>query len=316
MGKQVRKGFDPGWLVFVFLLVPNLAWAGRMDPGAPASPREMCSEGSRDVDEDGLCDRLERATGTDPHDADTDGDSVPDGEEDANQDGRVDPGESDPRSPGLFPGSVPHIPEPLVFDLVRGLGASQGEIEANVLVLTEFDRRGSPRVEWAPEVEWAVLDGVAVELELPIEGHELAAVKSALQLTLPGGDSRFVHGVQVIGEHVLEDEATEGSLLYIVGARAARWSVLTMVGGRHVFGAVDDPPGEALLNPSAFYDVGEELTLGLETNLVGSMGSRSMRIVPQVHYQVGENFRVQIGGGLHLANDGASPLLTTRLVVE
>ncbi len=56
----------------------------------------------------------------------------------------------------------PRIPEPMVFDLVRGLGARRGELEFNVLNLVPF-RRGGPSYEWAPEVEYAVFDGFAVE---------------------------------------------------------------------------------------------------------------------------------------------------------
>ena len=50
-----------------------------------------------DTDSDGLPDGLEVKTRTDPLNADTDYDGVPDGVEDADQDGRVDSGETDPR---------------------------------------------------------------------------------------------------------------------------------------------------------------------------------------------------------------------------
>ena len=50
-----------------------------------------------DTDSDGLPDGLEVKTKTDPVNSDTDYDGVPDGIEDADQDGRVDSGETDPR---------------------------------------------------------------------------------------------------------------------------------------------------------------------------------------------------------------------------
>jgi YD repeat-containing protein len=50
-----------------------------------------------DDDSDGLSNGLELATGTNPYDADTDDDGIPDGVEDANHNGVVDPGETDPR---------------------------------------------------------------------------------------------------------------------------------------------------------------------------------------------------------------------------
>jgi hypothetical protein len=97
---------------------------------------------SADADHDGVPDHVEQRTGTHPHEADSDEDVVPDGVEDANHDGIVDADESDPRVPGLFPGSNPHIPEALMFDLVRGLGAKKDEVETNVLVVLQSDRAG------------------------------------------------------------------------------------------------------------------------------------------------------------------------------
>src|SRR5690606_31416843 len=77
---------------------PAPAAAGPMTESEPSDRRTP-----RDSDGDGLSDQLERRTDTDPFDADTDADSVPDGAEDRNSDGVVDPHESDPRRPGLFP---------------------------------------------------------------------------------------------------------------------------------------------------------------------------------------------------------------------
>jgi YD repeat-containing protein len=50
-----------------------------------------------DPDGDGLPSRLEMLSGTNPFDADTDDDGIPDSLEDINMNGRVDPGETDPR---------------------------------------------------------------------------------------------------------------------------------------------------------------------------------------------------------------------------
>ena len=50
----------------------------------------------RDSDNDGLSDLWEEDNGLDPNDADSDDDGIPDGVEDANQDGFMDPGETDP----------------------------------------------------------------------------------------------------------------------------------------------------------------------------------------------------------------------------
>jgi hypothetical protein len=88
--------------------------AGETDPRA------------KDTDKDGITDGVERqvtvnpdplncksakldadpSTKTDPTKADTDGDGIEDGSEDANQNGKVDPGELDPNNPGDATGPV------------------------------------------------------------------------------------------------------------------------------------------------------------------------------------------------------------------
>src|SRR5688572_24541264 len=66
------------------------------------------------------------------------------------------------------------IPEPLAFDLVRGLGAARGELEVNTLGVVSLRR---PGIHWAPEVEYAFLDGHAFELELPFANQRFGGVK-------------------------------------------------------------------------------------------------------------------------------------------
>jgi hypothetical protein len=76
---------------------------------------------------------------------------------------------------------LPHIPEPMVFDLVRPLGARRVEFEFNTLLLAPLNRRVGlaneipdsigltqergerHRAEWAPEFEYAIRDGLAIE---------------------------------------------------------------------------------------------------------------------------------------------------------
>ncbi|MDC0713728.1 Ig-like domain-containing protein [Stigmatella sp. ncwal1] len=59
-----------------------------------------------DSDGDGLPDAIERDAGTDPFNPDTDGDGLLDGDEDANRNGRVDPGETDPKNADTDGGGV------------------------------------------------------------------------------------------------------------------------------------------------------------------------------------------------------------------
>jgi len=284
-------------------------------PSAAEHERAARREAERDSDGDGLPDALERATGTRPLRADTDRDGVPDGEEDTNLDGVVDPGESDPRVPGLFPGTAPHLPEPMSFDLVRGLGAHAGELETNVLVTLRPRRGGLAQTTWAPEVEWAFADGLAVELELPMVDREVHALKAAFQWTAPSPNERFAHGVQVIGEYLLDEEATEITGLYLFGGRTGSLSTFAMVGVRGV--AAQGGHLEVVANPSVFVDVHEAVTVGLEGNAAfGIHGGRSGAALAQLHWQIARRFRVQIGGGVEVEDGKVGAAVVTRWILE
>ena len=268
-----------------------------------------------DSDGDGIPDEIEILTGTDPIDADSDGDGVPDGVEDANRDGRVDPGETDPRRAGLFPGSNPHIPEPMYFDLVRGLGARKGELEVNALFALSRPRGGRPTLQWAPEVEWAVVDNFAVELELPMVDRHVEAYKAALQWTAPQLGPSVAHGFQVLGEYLIDDRVTELSALYLAGFRTGRVSWFAMAGPRIEVGQGLIVAGQ--INPSVFYDADEAVTFGLEGNVsFAKAQSVDMRALAQVHWQVSHKVRIQAGGGVTTAPGGAIPVGVARIILE
>ena len=212
------------WQVCVgCLLASQVAVASEVDSYA--------SKTDIDTDDDGLSDSLERRTGTSQLRVDSDGDGVPDGVEDIDHDGRVDPGESNPRISGLFPGRYPHIPEPMVFDMVRGLGARKGELEVNSLAVVRLNR-GRPELSWAPEIEWAFRDNLAVELEVPMVDHHLDALKIAFQGTMPKVSDAISQGAQFIGEYLLSTHDAKAVALYIVGRRIGGWSLLGMGGAR------------------------------------------------------------------------------------
>ncbi len=292
-------------------------------PLADADKQIPCAQD--DADCDGLIDTVERATGTRALQADTDGDGVPDGEEDRSRDGVVDHGESDPRVPGLFPGLYPHIPEPMLFDLVRGLNSKAGEVEVNALSVLRH-RRGHSELLWAPEVEWAFRDGMAVELELPMDGRELEAIKGAFQAALPMPRRDLTHGVQVIGEYLLDGNLGLSTALYIFGARMGQWSVLTMFGGSALAGrdraAIEktlEPESRytLLVNPNLYRDLRENLTVGIESNIaLGLNGHHRVRVIPQAHVQLSRRVRVQAGAGVEWESGRFGLIAATRVVLE
>ena len=71
--------------------------ADEAEPGRIAAKQTVTSDSFADSDDDGLNDALERATGTNPNDPDTDADGLADNIEDENRNGVVDAGETDPR---------------------------------------------------------------------------------------------------------------------------------------------------------------------------------------------------------------------------
>lgn len=95
--------------------------------------------------------------------------------------------------------SDPHIPEPLLFDLVRPLGARKGKLEVNTLA--QINNNGGP-LAWAPEIEYAFADGLAFELELPTENSSVTDYKIAFQGTLSHNfnNPNLIQGWQVIVE--------------------------------------------------------------------------------------------------------------------
>lgn len=243
-------------------------------------------------------------TGPAPDDSDADG--VSDALEIARS--------TDPDVPGLFPGAYPHIPEPLVFDLVRGLGATEGEFEFNTLTVARF--RPYAGLAWAPEIEWAFADRHALELELRMHDAHVDAFKVAVQGTVNERKPRFIHGWQVMTEFAIGPRELEITTLYLAGLRLGkRFALFGMIGPR---GASDGRSlhADLVVNPSFFVDVAEVATIGIENNGVVAGSDSRVDIIPQIHLQLGRHFRIQLGGGVGFSREGISPLAAARLVIE
>lgn len=208
------------------------------------------------------------------------------------------------------------IPEPMVFDLVRPLGAAKGEFEVNSLFLAPVSGNGG--FKWAPEVEYALGRGLAVEFELPLSGAQVASYKYAAQQKLPVRRTRkFTHGVQGIGEVERGREAWDVSGLYLLGVRwREQWSTMSMFGATH---RRDQGSGRTLplLNHTVFYERWRHTALGVETNLkgLGAAGS-SVLMMPQLHVRLGQRFNLQFGGGYQSGPAERRAILSWRLIRE
>lgn len=211
----------------------------------------------------------------------------------------------------------PHIPEPMVFDMVRPMGARKGELEANVLALTPLS--GQERaLEWAPEVEYAVANGIALEFELPFEGRRLAEVKVGAQATFGTLDNgRIVHGVQYLGIYERHSGRTSQAVLYLFGRRHdARWSTLSMVGVGDVRLGQSESDAGLLVNHSTFYDLGDQRVAGLEINYK-SGGDGGVALTPQYHAPLAANLSLQVGAGVDKQRgERARPIGGLRVIKE
>jgi hypothetical protein len=197
---------------------------------------------------------------------------------------------------GTLASIKPRIPEPMVFDLIRPLGAQRGEIEVNSLF--RFNPGDKPRrLLWAPEIEYAFLEGYGVEFELPMENGAVDSWKGAIQGTLPDPWKKtFIHGWQVLGEKSREGGPSKIDLMYLAGARWHRnWSAFSMTGVERESG-----PSAAhafLGNYSLFFHLRDTVTYGLESNIKGRGNSgRGLLLMPQAQFRK-SRLNLQVGAG-------------------
>lgn len=216
----------------------------------------------------------------------------------------------------------PTIPEPMIFDLVRPLGAKKGELEINTLVEAR-PNRSSEGIRWSPEIEWVIFNGLALEFELPMREIEIDDFKVAMQKTF-GRDreKKFIHGWQTIGKYNHHSNSFNLTNLYLCGYRFnSKWSTLLMNGIKndHIGRSFDISP---IANASLFRHIGPNIKLGLETNYAFHQVNlkeryNSFLIIPQAHVELGKNYSIQVGIGLERYDSSQyAGVLAMRLIKE
>lgn len=211
---------------------------------------------------------------------------------------------------------APAIPEPMVFDMIRPLGAQRGELEANTLVQRNLSGP-EQTLEWAPEVEYAIVDGFAIEAELPIEGTRIAEYKLGLQGTFgtfAGG--KGIHGVQYLGLYDRAAGRWKSTLVYIFGLRLSeRWSTLSMIGAGDV--TFSGPSNRSLIvNHSTFFDLAAETHVGVEINARRG-GSSETLVMPQAQFALADRLNLQVGlGTIRAEGEPWRPRVGARLIKE
>lgn len=207
------------------------------------------------------------------------------------------------------------VPEPLFVDLVRGLHSEKGEWEINSLF--SHNEGTYSDLRWAPEIEWAIADGTAIEFELPMIGSQLKAYKFAFQKRLHRSEDRHsLHGVQLLYESERRFDHSDFTFFYILAHRFDfYWSLITISGMRTVlekYHGVD-----ASLNTTVFYNYSREVDLGLEVNYASDIISeRFVQIMPQLHLALRTGWKVQFGFGTREEEHKWSPTSALRIIKE
>jgi hypothetical protein len=211
----------------------------------------------------------------------------------------------------------PDVPEPLLFDLVRGLGAKRGELEVNTLVRNDF-KNARDVFYWNPEVEWIWRDGIAFEVELAMDRDNLESAKLMSQITfgtpVPG---RYIHGAQIITERSGIDDGYDLSLVYVGALRfSPTWSLSLLPGVKYGDGLLTDPPGEYLsfLGNATLFKEFRRATVGLEVNIESPRTDNpSIRIAPQLHWHRGD-WALQAGVGVAASRGTEQTFAAFRLI--
>jgi hypothetical protein len=216
---------------------------------------------------------------------------------------------------------APIFPEPMIFDLVRPLGARKGEFEVNTLGVLPLHRRRY-NVDWAPEIEFAFADGYALELELPMYNGQIEAYKVALQGTFSfNKKATFVHGWQWIGEYILDGRILENNFLHVMGYDLGGGrTIFNIVGPRYSLFDSSDKLNDIsdwsfLWNLTLNQKLSQKWIFAIENNFVYHTGiGYEFRISPHFHWQFSQYFKLQFGAGYQWMLGEHSPVLATRFI--
>ena len=212
-------------------------------------------------------------------------------------------------------GAAPALPEPMVVDLAQGLGAAQGEVEINTLVLVPVF---ADAVFWAPEIEVAVVDNFAVEVEADFRNADAEAVEFAFLGTVGmNADRSIAHGIEGHVGYELEEEFFVSTALYVLGARLTpTFSLLALAGPAllsHIHGR---SYGGFSANFTLFWEPHPRVAVGTEQNFEWFPNAYLIRWMPQVAWQVHTHFEIQVGFGLRHLNGENSPEAGARVIAE
>lgn len=232
--------------------------------------------------------------------------------------------------------------EPLYIDLIRDLGARKGEKEWNVGFGMQ-DKRRYDEFEALIEYEWAPIDRLGLEVELPVSlysfrngnkdgvipSNKLESIKLAGQYTFLVSEKRntslafgYIHEFELVGfDRLGKDGAFKGNLFNPFLVAAKRWGTnyhtLIYTGPKieKSYGQKADVGFE--VNYNLHYMVtGTRNFIGLEVNQEIHHGKSFATLRPQMRVGLAENLMIGIVSSIPIGQPDAGLGSFVRLIYE
>ena len=180
----------------------------------------------------------------------------------------------------------------MVYDLMRGLDAKKGEFEFNTLYFSSGDM--------SPEVELAVKDGWAFELETPMSHGKFQSLKWGTQYTFYKKGNELLMGLQGIVEDHLYQNRNDYSLTLVVDYQIAPKISFVGIGGiRSATMNEKIDHNVTILNLSLFYSLSDHFFFGVENNKKLYFVDKEVHVttIPQISWRLSKRLRLQAGVG-------------------
>jgi hypothetical protein len=235
--------------------------------------------------------------------------------------------------------------EPLYIDLIRDLGARKGEKEWN-LGAGITDNLGFDTYELLVEYEWAPIDRLGLEIEIPFLFHgehrngsatgevprpanRMESLKLAAQWTfLVSERASTSMALGYLNEFELSDFDHFGSPLitgnlfnpFLVAAK--RWGTnfhTLLYTGPRILQHFDNSgiSSQMDINANVHYMItGTRNFVGIESNMSVTKGDFDMTMRPQMRVGIAENFLVGIVAGIPIARESERFSMFMRLIWE
>jgi len=238
------------------------------------------------------------------------------------------------------PDKVLHA-EPLYIDLIRDLGARKGEAEWNVgLGLT--DRTNYDNIEALVEYEWAPIDRLGLEIEIPVSlysafpgatdvpANRVESLKLGVQRTLHVSLERsFSFAVGYLHQFVLRDPARlrprdpfRGNVYNPFVVAAKRWGdnfhtlVYTGAQWQQRHGAGTEPTVFEWHSNVDYMLSGTRNFLGVEINKYLQAGEFDMTVRPSMRLAIRDDLLMGIAVGIPVSRDKDRLGMFLRLIYE